>query len=72
MNIYGESPGYCAYVLRCWEEHPRHDPHSRVQRFSLEDVHTGQRYGFTSIEALEAFLQDAMQGEYEEVRNGEG
>ncbi len=56
MNIIGKSRNYCAYVLRCWEEHPLFAEDVRVQRFSLEDIHSGQRYGFTSLEALMAFV----------------
>jgi hypothetical protein len=66
-----ESRDYCAFVLRCWAEHPRFEPSPPIQRFSLEDIHTGQRYGFSSVEALMAFVQNAIDGESNVSRTGD-
>ena len=72
MNIFGKAPSYCAYVLRCWEEDTWHDDGSRVQRFSLEDIHTGQRHAFTTVEALMRFVQTALTSERQDSTNGTG
>lgn len=48
---------YHAYLLRIWQE----DQQERSQhswRFSLEDAHTGQRRGFSDLDALLIFLQN--------------
>ncbi len=59
MSVPNSPPRYCAYLLRCWTKHSSHPDHSAVWRFSLENPHTGTRYGFATFEALIAFL--AMQ-----------
>ncbi len=45
---------YQAYMLRIWQD--LKEPGS-VWRASLESPHTGERHGFTSLEALFDFLR---------------
>ncbi len=47
---------YTSYILRCWEEELQTPQQSAVWRFSLEDVQTGARHGFSDLAALLAFL----------------
>jgi hypothetical protein len=52
---------YHAKLLRYWQE-PDSEPESAqggapVWRFSLEDVHTGERHGFADLDALCVYLQ---------------
>jgi hypothetical protein len=63
-------PAYCSYILRCWAEPaPGEAKSSTATRFSLEDPHTGERFGFTGPEALVQFLQ--AQVEAANSNNGE-
>ena len=62
MLLFDEPPRYRAYLLRFWEERDRASGHRVAWRFSLEDVHTRERRGFASLEALVAFLE-AQTGE---------
>ncbi len=49
---------YRAYLLRCWREEYATAEGSPQWRFSLEEVpHERWRTGFTSLEALMAFLR---------------
>lgn len=48
-----EDRPYQAYLLRLWQVEHDGQP---VWRASLEDPHTGQRYGFASLELLFMFL----------------
>jgi hypothetical protein len=53
-------PRYRSYMLTVWEERNL-DPSLPVAwRFSLEDARTGQRHGFSGLEALVAALQQEM------------
>ena len=54
------SPGYRAYMLRCWAEHSERAP--PLWRFSLEDPHTQERHGFASLATLVAFLETMLIG----------
>ncbi|HDN80610.1 MAG TPA: hypothetical protein ENG33_09120 [Chloroflexi bacterium] len=54
---------YQAYLLRLWEERPASPGRPGIWRFSLEDPRTGQRYGFTTLEALMDFLRKQIRGE---------
>ena len=47
---------YLAYLLRVW--HVTDEDGARALRASLEDVHTGARQGFASLEQLLAFLRE--------------
>jgi len=44
------------YVIRCWEEQDSHTDTS-ICRFTLEVPSTGQRFGFTNLEALVTALE---------------
>ena len=48
---------YRAYLLRCWQERGRQEAQPALWRFSLEDPHTGRRYGFATLDAVLAALQ---------------
>ena len=45
---------YLAYMLRLWQVNGQ----SPVWRASLEDVRTGERYGFGSLESLFRFITE--------------
>lgn len=60
MTTHASSPGYCAYLLRCWQETSPVAAAAQGWRFSLEDPHTGARHGFASFEALMAFLHEQL------------
>ena len=49
-----QSVGYLAYLLRVWSATDAVG--TSTWRASVEDVHTGVRYGFGSLELLLAFL----------------
>ena len=51
---------YCAYVLRCWNEQPSYSEQPLHWRFSLEDPHTGTRYGFANLDTLITWLQTEL------------
>ena len=55
--IRADPPRYRAYLLRCWEVRSPHPSHLPAWRFSLEDSHTGEKHGFTDMEALNTFLR---------------
>lgn len=46
---------YIAYLLRLWRTE-----HSGPWKASLEDPHTGQRVGFSTVSALYAFLDQEI------------
>lgn len=47
---------YTSYILRCWEEVAQTPQQPALWRFSLEDVQTGVRHGFSDLAALMTFL----------------
>ena len=51
---------YLAYLLRVW--HVTGSDGAPAWRASLEDVHTGTRQGFGSLEQLLAFLSEETAG----------
>jgi hypothetical protein len=53
---------YLSYLLRLWQEWDRLPA---VWRASLEDPHTGERFGFADIIQLFAFLEDRVSDETE-------
>ena len=57
MIVNPDSPRYCSYLLRCWQEQSVIHLGTAAWRFSLEDPHTGERYGFATFDALMAFLR---------------
>jgi hypothetical protein len=55
-----EPPSYRAFMLRCWEVRRSEADEPVTWRFSLEDAHTGQKYGFADIEAVLEFLSKEL------------
>lgn len=52
------NPPYLSYLLRLWLA----GDDDRLQwRLALIDPHTGERRGFTSLEAFTEYLQDKME-----------
>jgi hypothetical protein len=47
------APRYRAYLLRLWDANSHGPP---TWHASLEDTHTGERWGFADLERLVAFL----------------
>lgn len=54
LNRMNKPPIYIAYLLRLWRVEGWQAP---VWHASLEDLHTGKRRGFASLESLFAFLE---------------
>jgi hypothetical protein len=52
-------PRYRAYLLRLWDANSRGPP---TWHASLEDTHTGERWGFAGLEELTAFLAVQLGG----------
>ncbi len=46
-----------SFILRLWREDP---PEGTDWRASLEDAHTGERFGFGTVEQLHKFLLDLI------------
>ena len=61
---------YQAQLLRMWVERPPHRP--PVWRFSLEDVETKQRSGFSDLDALIRHLLELMDDAPPQVHNCKG
>jgi hypothetical protein len=47
---------YRSFLLRLWQDSDTH-----IWRFSLEDPHTGERRGLANLDAVIAFLKEAME-----------
>ena len=62
MGIVGAAPRYRAWLLRCWAEGGRDAVAPAAWRYSLEDPHTGARYGFAELAALVAHLEAEAAG----------
>ncbi len=63
-----EEPRYTSYLLRLWQIMSGDE---MVWRASLENAQTGERRGFTSLDALFAFLRqqtDATTGSSEDKK----
>ena len=56
-----KSTGYQAYMMRCWIDTESSAERERYH-ISLEDPHTGERYGFSRLDALVAFLRERLAG----------
>jgi hypothetical protein len=56
MNPHSER--YHAYLLRLWLVEGNE---KRILRASLENIHTGEKRGFSNVEALTAFLHELEQ-----------
>ncbi len=50
------TPRYHSYLVRFWRDNE--DSPWRVQ---MEDPHTGERLGFSSVKAMNAFLEKQLQ-----------
>lgn len=55
MSALADKPTYHSYLIRLWASD---EQGKEVWRASLENPHTGERLGFTSLERMFAFLQD--------------
>jgi hypothetical protein len=56
-DAQGKKPSYRAYLLRCWRERGAAGKEP-LWRFSVEEIlHERRRQGFSSLEALIAFLR---------------
>ncbi|MBI5654018.1 MAG: hypothetical protein HZC40_26755 [Chloroflexi bacterium] len=51
-----KSAHYRSFLLRLWQDGDTH-----IWRFSLEDPHTGERRGLANLDAVIAFLKEAME-----------
>ena len=58
--VHKDPPRYRSYILTFWEERGQDPSAPVVWRFRLEDVRTGQRQGFASLEALVVFLRKEL------------
>ncbi|NIA10270.1 MAG: hypothetical protein GWP10_11230 [Nitrospiraceae bacterium] len=58
--IMQEDPLRFVQLLTMWCERPARPGQPVLWRFSVEDIHTGERRGFADLEALTAFLQAQM------------
>lgn len=56
MATQSQRPQYHVYLLRLWKEPGASQADASAWRFSLENPHTHERHGFTSIAALTEFL----------------
>lgn len=52
------------YLLAIWQERPPSSDSPAVWRIRLEDTHTGEQHGFTSVEGLMAFVQAHIAAEF--------
>lgn len=52
-----KNPIRFVHILTIWRERPADPDQPALWRFSLEDVHAGERRGFATLEALTAFLR---------------
>ncbi len=57
MHLPLEPPHYRADVLRCCKEHRQYPEQPATWHFSLEEVCSGKRHGFTTLDALAAYLE---------------
>jgi len=69
MQSPDKRPHRRVYLLRCWEERGQTTA-AREWRFSVEDPRTGERRGFTSLEALAAYLQKELAGGADDPSTG--
>jgi hypothetical protein len=65
-----KTPGYHAYLLRCWREEYAAPGREPGWRFSVEEVlHERRRWGFGSLEGLVAFLRAELAGGGDDAAN---
>jgi hypothetical protein len=60
MGELGKPPQYQSYLLTFWEERGRDRDGPVEWRFRLENVGTGQRRGFASLEEMVVFLRQEL------------
>ena len=72
MLSTGDPARYCAYVLRCWSEQPYDARLPAGWRFSLEEIETGKRRGFATVQDLVVFLRAELEGGPDEAASGDG
>ena len=59
--VFDRPPRYRSYLLALWEERGRDLGAAGVWRFRLEDLRTGKRRAFATLEALVDALEREMQ-----------
>ncbi len=59
------------YVLHLWSETAEDDASSVSWRLTIEEPHSGKRWGFTVPSALVAFVRTALQEHREETRSND-
>ncbi len=57
MKLLTDQTNYSVFVLRIWQEKEPNWDRGFAWRFSLEDPNTGERKGFTSMEAMIDYLE---------------
>jgi hypothetical protein len=62
--VHPDGKRYRSYLLRLWCA----ETAGPCWRASLEDPHTGERFGFASLEQLFAFLMEQVEGDAERAR----
>jgi hypothetical protein len=71
-DAQGQKPSYRAYLLRCWQEGEAPPGKEPLWRFSVEEIlHERRRKGFSSLEALIAFLRAELASGKEEPSDDE-
>ena len=60
MSFFHDPPRYHTFLVTLWEERNQDSNLPSVWRFRLEDPRTGQRRGFTNLQALMAILEQEM------------
>lgn len=49
-----------SFLLRCWQERSPQTGLPTVWRYSLEDIRTGRRVGFVTLEAALAYVRGKL------------
>ncbi len=61
-------PRSASFLLRCWQEPRTHTGTHRIWRYSLEDIRTGRRVGFTSLEAALGYIREQLEERMKDER----
>jgi hypothetical protein len=69
MALFDKPPRYRSYLLTFWEERSQTPEAPVVWRFSLQDPHSGRRYGFSNLGEMVAFLQTELDNHQDELSN---
>ncbi|MCL4303891.1 MAG: hypothetical protein KJ077_49870 [Anaerolineae bacterium] len=67
MSLFDKPPRYRSYLLTFWEERSQNPAAPRVWRFSLQDPHSGRRYGFGSMSEMTTFLQTELDNNQDDL-----